>query len=227
MAWCRTWTIDYPVQWSICVSSGLNELTTINQRSSVARRISSTTNAYGAWQSTSCFYKYDIWYPQYYISLCLPWFCPTWWRHQMATFSALLAICAGNSPVPGEFPAQRPVTRSFDLFCDLRLNKRLRKQSWGWWFETPSPPLWRHCNERTGAWNELHRTSTNHKNVCKCFYFLGIYCLMCCILIHSHRPDATVTKCYIWSFISSCLGFIPYVWISFRTDPITIFCMLR
>ena len=45
----------------------------------------------------------------------------TWWRHQMETFSALLAICAGNSPVPGEFPAQRPVTRSFDVFFDLRL----------------------------------------------------------------------------------------------------------
>ena len=42
----------------------------------------------------------------------------------METFSALLAICAGNSPVPGEFPAQRPVTRSFDVFFDLRLNKR-------------------------------------------------------------------------------------------------------
>ena len=39
----------------------------------------------------------------------------TWWRHQMETFSALLAICAGNSPVPGEFPSQRPVTRSFDV----------------------------------------------------------------------------------------------------------------
>ena len=38
------------------------------------------------------------------------------WRHQMEPFSALLAICAGNSPVPGEFPAQRPVTRSFDFF---------------------------------------------------------------------------------------------------------------
>ena len=59
----------------------------------------------------------------------------TWWRHQMETFSALLAICAGNSPAPGEFPAQRPVTRSFDVFFDLHLNKRLRKQSWGWWFE--------------------------------------------------------------------------------------------
>ena len=44
------------------------------------------------------------------------------WRHQMRTFFALLAICAGNSPAPGEFPAQRPVTRSFDVFFDLRLN---------------------------------------------------------------------------------------------------------
>ena len=39
----------------------------------------------------------------------------TWWRHQMETFSALLAICAGNTPVSGEFPTQRPVTRSFDI----------------------------------------------------------------------------------------------------------------
>ena len=69
-----------------------------------------------------------------------------WWRHQMEAFSALLAICAGNSPVPGEFLAQRPVTRSFDVFFDLRLNKRLSKQSWGWRFETLSRPLWRYCN---------------------------------------------------------------------------------
>ena len=70
-----------------------------------------------------------------------------WWRHQMETFSALLAICAGNSPVPGEFPAQRPVTRSFDVFFDLRLNQRLSKQSWGWWFETLPRSLWRHYND--------------------------------------------------------------------------------
>ena len=69
-----------------------------------------------------------------------------WWRHQLETFSALLAHCAGNSPVTGEFPEQRPVTRSFDVFFDLRLNERLSKQSWGWWFETPLRSLWRHCN---------------------------------------------------------------------------------
>ena len=69
------------------------------------------------------------------------------WRHQMERFSALLALCAGYSPVTGEFPAQRPVKRSFDVFFDLRLNKRFSKQSWGWWYETPSRSLWRHCND--------------------------------------------------------------------------------
>ena len=54
-----------------------------------------------------------------------------WWLYQMETFSASLALCAGNSPVTGEFPTQKPVTRSFDVFFDLRLNKRLSKQSWG------------------------------------------------------------------------------------------------
>ena len=68
------------------------------------------------------------------------------WRHQMETFSALLALCAGNSPVTGEFPAQRPVTRRFDVFFDLSLNKRLSKQPRRWWFETPSCSLWRHCD---------------------------------------------------------------------------------
>ena len=69
-----------------------------------------------------------------------------WWRHQMEIFSALLALCAGNSPVSGEFPAQRPVTRSFDVFFDLHLIKLLSKHSRGWWFETLSWPLWRHRN---------------------------------------------------------------------------------
>ena len=64
----------------------------------------------------------------------------------METFSALLAFCAGNSPVTGEFPTQRPVTQSFDVFFDLRLKKRLSKQWRRWWFETPSRSLWRHRN---------------------------------------------------------------------------------
>ena len=80
-----------------------------------------------------------------------------WWRHQMETFSALLALCAGNSPVPGEFPSQRPVTRSFDVFFDLRLNKHLSKQSRGWSFETPSCSLWCHRND-TAIWGNSHRS---------------------------------------------------------------------
>ena len=85
----------------------------------------------------------------YKLAICTAMriFLSSWWRHQMETFSALLALCAGNSPVPGEFPAQWPVTRSFCAFCDVRLNKRLSKQSWGWWFETLSRPLWRHRND--------------------------------------------------------------------------------
>ena len=43
----------------------------------------------------------------------------------METFSALLAFCAGNSPVASEFPTQRPATRSFDVFFDMRLNQQL------------------------------------------------------------------------------------------------------
>ena len=71
----------------------------------------------------------------------------TWWRHQMETLSASLAFCAGTWPVSGEFPTQRPVTQSFYVFFDLCLNKRLSNQSWGWWFETPSGSLGRHCNK--------------------------------------------------------------------------------
>ena len=64
------------------------------------------------------------------------------WKH----FSALLALCAGNFPVTGEFPSRRSVTRSFNVFFALRLNKRLSKESCGWWFETPWRSLWCHCN---------------------------------------------------------------------------------
>ena len=70
-----------------------------------------------------------------------------WWRDQLETFSALLAICARNSLVTGEFPhTQRPVSRTFDVSFDLRLIKRLSKRWWDWWFETPSRPLWRHVD---------------------------------------------------------------------------------
>ena len=93
----------------------------------------------------------ELWIWYFHIPLSLV-FSP-WWRHQLERFSALLALCAGNSPVPGEFPLQRPVTRSFDVFFDLRLNKRLSKQSWSWWFEMLSRLLWRHRNATDSRWD--------------------------------------------------------------------------
>ena len=110
-------------------------------------------------------------------------FCKfAWWRHQMETFSALLALCAGNSSVTGEFPAQRPVTRTliFSLICAR--NKWSSKQSPGWWFETPSCSLWRHCN--CNGWHE----SVNSGFFCCCFnthpYNLHLWNLQ-----HTHYPD--------------------------------------
>ena len=61
----------------------------------------------------------------------------------------------GEFTGPHEFPTQRPVTRSFDVCFALRLNKRLSKQPWGWWFETPSWSLWRQCNGKvTSKYND-------------------------------------------------------------------------
>ena len=92
----------------------------------------------------------------------------------METFSTLLAIC------------ERPVTQSFDVFFDLCLNKRLSKQSWGWWFETLSHPFWRQRNAILWAeWQPF----CSHLNVLKVntpwvvywdlHTFLGLYIYPC------------------------------------------------
>ena len=70
----------------------------------------------------------------------------------------------GEFTGPGEFPTQRPVTRSFDVFFDLCLNKRLSKQPLGWWFETPPWSLWRHCN--ASAYFFVHSESVFIINLC-------------------------------------------------------------
>ena len=102
----------------------------------------------------------------------------------------------GEFTGPGEFPTQRPVTRSFDVFFDLSLNKRLSKQPWGWWFETPSWSLWRQCNgwQRStrfpqyenmscvhDSWNPLDAIWTSSVRQCsyfaelQCYYLLSIW----------------------------------------------------
>ena len=83
-------------------------------------------------------------------------------------------------PVTGEFPAQRPVMRSFDAFFDLNLNKRLSKQSWGWRFEMPSRPLWSHCNvHNLGPWLNLDR---------------GPWLIAVVFLINQDHPSFCVTE---------------------------------
>ena len=93
---------------------------------------------------------------------------------------ALLAICAGNSPVSGEFPAQRPVTGGFDVFFDLRPDKQLSKQWWGWWFETPSHLLWRHRNDGLVYWR---MTITRSR-----WYWIYVSCAFGAVisLVHSY-----------------------------------------
>ena len=71
-------------------------------------------------------------------------------------FSSIMTSSNGNifrvkMPFVREFPSQRPVTRNFNVFFDLRPNLRLSKHAQGCWFETPSCPLWRHCNETAGT----------------------------------------------------------------------------
>ena len=74
--------------------------------------------------------------------------CSSAWCSCNSRFSALLAFCAGNSLVNDEFPSQKPLTWSFDVFFDLRLNQQLSKQERRRWFGTSSRPLWQHCNDR-------------------------------------------------------------------------------
>ena len=79
----------------------------------------------------------------------------TLWRNEMDTFSTLQVLCERKPPITGGFLSQRQVTRSFDIFFDLRLNKRLNKQSRRRWFETPSRSLWHDYNERIIATDKL------------------------------------------------------------------------
>ena len=100
-------------------------------------------------------YSFYYWIVRGKVKLCV-----SRRRHQMETFSALPGhLC-------GEFTGHRwiPRTKASDteLWCSLicALNKRLSKQSWGWWFKSPFRPLWRHCNDlcHSYAWAYLFPT---------------------------------------------------------------------
>ena len=105
----------------------------------------------------------------------------------METFSVLLALCAGNSPVTGEFPAQRPETRSFDVFFDLRLNKRMNEQSRRQLFETPSRPLWHHCHDIWGrvCHKQVSRVGTGEYISQYLWDVITCLCPWCLLLAHN------------------------------------------
>ena len=77
-------------------------------------------------------------------------FLHTWWKSSNGSIFRVTGHLCREFTGARWIPAQRPLTRSFDVFFDPRLNKRLSKQSWGWWFKTLSRPLWRHCYDM--AW---------------------------------------------------------------------------
>ena len=115
---------------------------------------------------------------------------------------SVTGLCAGNSPVTDEFPSERPVTRSFDVFFDMRLNKRLSKQPWRQWFETPSCSLWRHCNI-----SQLARD-----NVQSC----AIFPKVCSCKIHEYLTTTKHNKVgIVCIFIGMWRGFLKFAYQNF------------
>ena len=99
--------------------------------------------------------------PRYVISIISTQYA-IHWNDDNGKISTLLAFYAGISPVTGEFPSHRPVTRSFDVFFDLRLNKRLGKQSRRRCFETSLRLSWRHFNVHSGMSNGFRAWICNY-----------------------------------------------------------------
>ena len=132
-----------------------------------------------------------------------------WLRHQMETFSALLALCAGNSPLTGEFPSQRPVTRSFYVFFDLRLNKRLSKQSWGWWFETPLWSFWCHCND--------------HITVCRGGFCVGSVRVLNIVAVNVYDKYPLLFLVCIFKSYFYALSPLPYMFLSLDSRILVLF----
>ena len=113
----------------------------------------------------------------------------------METFFTLLTLCEGNPPITGGFPLQTPATQSFNIFFDMRLNKRFSKQSKRRRFETQLSILWRHCTlvaissqkrMQLTNWNADQTSSTK-------------------MVEKISRDFATLTKLSITNFFMTCL----------------------
>ena len=122
---------------------------------------------------------YAIRHSSLYIILCV-----TWWRHQIETFPA------ENSPHKGQW-------RGALVIFYLRLNKRLSKQPWGWWFETLSRPLWRHRSES-------HKICSHVQNPLFCLRNTFSVSLMypCSSYLHYRNCDKTQWNTLHFGFVS-------------------------
>ena len=124
----------------------------------------------------SCIVMTDL----FIITQQVTWILCNMMTSSNGNFSALLAFSEGKPLVTGGFPSQRPVNRNFDAFFDLRLNKRLSKQSRCQWFETPSHSLWRHYNKEEWSWKnerkvEFHNTDRNAVSAFElCIWFAAL-----------------------------------------------------
>ena len=148
----------------------------------------------------------------------------------METFSALLALCEGNSLVTGEFPSHWPVTQSFGDFFDLRLNKRLSKPSRRRWFETPSRSLWRSCNIGKGEysrnfiqcvmWVNVY-TGNASSGYCWCQLMVRRDATECTGCVITSRCAVNCTVCnteYSLELVSITLGYSYLLWILTNND---------
>ena len=135
----------------------------------------------------------------------------------METFSALLALCVGNSPVTGEFPSQRSVTRSFGISFDLHLNKRLSEQSWRCWFETRSLSLWCHCNVSSGFIKDI-----GFLDLTWIVLFVDTLIDTSITLLHNTFPEFNTHMAYAYPSVRLRFGeqcFIAW-WRSFCSSPL-------
>ena len=143
------------------------------------------------------------------------WYANTHPYHIMMTssngniFRVTSPLC-GEFTGPGEFPTQRPVTRNFDVFFDLRLNKRLSKQPWGWWFETLSWSLWR---QRNVPFNWSADITLRRIQNCHCF----ADDIFKCIVLNEN----------VWISLKISLKFVPNVRINNTSSLVQIMAWRR
>ena len=153
-----------------------------------------------------------IWYPPLYPHACM-------------MTSSNWNICRVTGHLCGEFTGPRWISRTnasdAGLWCffDLRLNKRLRRQSWGWWFETLLRPLWRHCNG--SSISRVHISSVIQWGVSPCWPLLALLSTLglvitwygtCC---PAKQGYCDVILFYIWTPVPISICFLSLIVFSF------------